>query len=274
MSIKIYSGYRLDEGLDAFEFSKQVRDLFKPLLTKRYRRSVLNMVIKYYDSLTVADGKFSNDYRSAAKDQRPVEEIGLRDIVRTVEKTYNVKIDAVDANVDLPQVTVLYGKDPVTGRILCYFLGDNITEQKFSEMEGVNYYGYWDNTDQEEGVSDEDWDDRIKTWERTVDIDRGLGESMLSAQVFSQFDLYKSTSFASILESKDEKLFPTEDERLDVLVRTALLSHLNGVTPDNFMRSIRYALSDKEKRAEYEALFASQLEDLSMDSLREKYLAS
>lgn len=273
MSIKIYSGYRLDEGIDVFDFSKRVNAILHTQLVEHYQRAVLSKVISYYDTLTVANGEFSQDYRHDADDQKPVEHITIQDMARVVHKLYDVKLEASNVNVPLPQVSILYARDPKTQRILCYFFGSYDMEETFKNMEGVSYYGYWNNTDQEEGVSDEDWAERLASWERSVDLNRGLDETMLSNKVFSQFDLWQSTAFHQILASGNESLMPTYTERLLRLVHTALMSTLKDVTVDNYFSKVREALSDEQKALEYRLLFETQLEPLTLASLNEKYLA-
>lgn len=71
--------------------------------------------------------------------------------------------------------------------------------QQFLKMPGVQEYGYWNNTDPIEGVTDEEWDQRGKEWDRIL-CEQGGGIPSMEGFTIDISDPYGPWKIEEVLE--------------------------------------------------------------------------
>jgi hypothetical protein len=86
---------------------------------------------------------------------------------------------------DLGYSIQLFPKDDYT---LAIFYGNKGYEKMFASLDDVEYWGYWNNTDPQEGISDEEWSEREEDWE-VLRYGVPVIRDTLSWTPFTEYDL-------------------------------------------------------------------------------------
>lgn len=154
MSTKIYNGYRLSLAIDPFEFTSQLRAVMDPIRTRLDARTLMERAIAAVDG---AD---------ASGQSRPQHALftALTDFDNEQRK-----MGSHDWGHDPNRFEVSFGYDRQTRRVLCLLYAD---QPEFTEawesLPQVEAFGYWNNGDQPEDVTDADWAARRDAWERVM----------------------------------------------------------------------------------------------------------
>jgi hypothetical protein len=154
MSTKIYNGYRLSPAVDLFEFTGQLRAVMNPIRTRLDAKMLMDRAITAVDTA---------DARGEARPQAALFTAltGFDDEQRTMDPDQRVH--------DPHRFEVSFGRDQLTGRILCLLYAD---QREFTDtwesLPEVEPYGYWDNADQPQGVADAEWEQRREAWKRVM----------------------------------------------------------------------------------------------------------
>lgn len=155
MSTKIPNGYRLVAGTDPFMFLTRLRDVMDP-------------------ARDAADAKLLAELYVAAIDRpwfrgKPVEEKAGLEAWRAWKKEQD-SLSVMDRRHNPNEFGVEIGLDQATGRhhLLLISYNRDLTDA-FEEVEGVEEYGYWNNTDSyPDGVTEADWEERKAAWNRVI----------------------------------------------------------------------------------------------------------
>ena len=87
---------------------------------------------------------------------------------------------------------------------------DNRYEELFAELLGVESYGFWDNADKPEELTDEEWKKRKEEWEKALDSFGSPKFAGLNASLIKEVPVY------TILRRDDfYDLIPDMDKRVD-----------------------------------------------------------
>lgn len=152
MSTKIYDGCRLAEGVDVFDFTVKLRDVFLPI----YEDVVAGWVVR----LAAA----------CLKKSRLTGEKQFRSPLFEGFEAFS-ELDR-GMNFRLTEFVVAFAKDPLTGRIHARpYMDANYYYDAWYSLAEVERYGYWNNTDQPDDVSDEEWEERRAAWDRVFGWD-------------------------------------------------------------------------------------------------------
>ena len=165
MSTKIFNGYKLPplSFLELQEFvrgfQRQVREEGHNL----YSKLLVDIATTHFDLATLGKGPEDNDATAAylawneiAEKQRKIEKTGLRD-------------PAFDFHCEICFI-------PFEDCILAILFTEQQTYTEIWEsLPEVESYGYWNNTDPPDDVTDEEWKEREKKW------DEALGEFYIPA---------------------------------------------------------------------------------------------
>lgn len=222
MSTKIYGGLRLVAGADLWEFLQQLR-------------REANVIRDRLDArLLAADAAMIVDRRRIGNPV-PDEQPGGRTrsaIWRAVGrfKTDQDKLGKSDTGHDPHRLELSIGYDPVAGRhmLIMYCEATELRELVTGHPD-VEEYGYWNNSDQPDGVTDQEWDERRQAWNRVLP---GVGipaESMLTFTLRSlphtgMTDL--AGPFGSAPSPLLVELLPTPAERARAMVRVPVAQAL------------------------------------------------
>lgn len=173
MSTKIYDGCRLAEGVDLLEFTDKLRSVFLPIYD--------DVVTRWTVLFAAAVVKQARE-----KGEEPPRSplwAGFREF-ETVERLNQFR---------LTEFEVAFARDPLTRRIHArpYMDAEHYSEAWYALPE-VEPYPYWNNTDQPDDVSDDEWEKRFRAW------DRVFGHDPVSerALIFTLVELHKDSALA------------------------------------------------------------------------------
>lgn len=147
MSTKIYTAVRLgtSPGADPFAWQRIVRGAWEEVAKQVYLERVVGRAVS----------------------------IVSRSEPRGMPALWEAEVKlAGERVVDTPSecgAEIVMLRDPETDWLVAMvFARDARYFDRLVELEGVSYYGYWDNTDRDETCSDEEWEERRETWERVL----------------------------------------------------------------------------------------------------------
>lgn len=156
MGLAIYYGLRATES-DPFEVAKQVRSILEPAFHAKFKEA--------NDKAEKNVGVLWSDvFRLAPKTVIPHKYRISYDLYRLVEMMHR-KSDYTFSELNFAYDVVLY-QNAAGGNPLALVFGDKTREYTDLLVENGVFteYGYWNNTDPEEGISEEDWETRAKAW--------------------------------------------------------------------------------------------------------------
>ncbi|QOT19409.1 hypothetical protein [Paenarthrobacter sp. YJN-5] len=173
MSTKIYNGYRLTEGTDPFEFVARLRTVMDPARDSADAKLLASLYVRAIDSPwfrgePIQEGAGYAAWREWRKEQD--------------------SMGKMDRRHDPNEFGVEIGLDEVTGRHLLLLISYNrdLTDA-FTEIDGIEEYGYWNNTDDyPDGVTEADWEERKAAWNRV--IPRGGYTNLLTFNLRPAYD--------------------------------------------------------------------------------------
>lgn len=168
MSTKIYNGYRLAADTDVWEFTERLREQGNDE-RDRLDLEAIERAAEQLEAKRIADGGDLSP--SPSPEARLMSGYLVWD-----ELMRGLKDSRLG---DPHQLDVTFIRDAETGRIYCLLYAGNSISHVFTEQPEVEEYGYWNNADQPEDVSDEEWEERRAVWDRILGWDppvrRGLG---------------------------------------------------------------------------------------------------
>lgn len=156
MSTKIYYGFQIDTT-DLHQVLALVKEFRKKHWEKDAKEHKIWFVSSVVSALEDPSQKTENGFTGYTQ-----AEFLWMDHQRDIKKT-GMRNRAVDTDFQI----VLFPQDS-------RFIGIAYTEHsswfhKFLRMPGVSEYGYWNNTDPPDNVSDEEWDERRLVWDKVLD---------------------------------------------------------------------------------------------------------
>ena len=176
MSTKIYNGYRLTEGADLWALVNRLRtqaDIVRDELDQAALDKLSNAAFK--------PGQTRKQTLYAAL------EVWEKLMAKLGENTYGH---------DPYRLEVVFLHDDVTGLVLALLYCETPQLQEVWESQPeVEEYGYWDNTDWPEGMTEEEWNERGEAWDRALGWDapvrRGLTFQLRPTPSDGMFELIR-----------------------------------------------------------------------------------
>lgn len=201
MSTKLYDGLIIDTD-DIFDFTKRLHALVKQTFQEVARELVIEEITRIFDGNEPIDmalfytAQEKWDERQGKLSRRSVFEDPLR-------------------------FSLVMGKTP-GGKILAYpYYGRNEYVEALLTMPEVSSYGYWNNTDQEEGITDEQWNERRQEWDSLIDPEDGtfahlplyeLSDSRKPFEIF-MYEIFRGKKYSPMMERLIDAQ-PSPEERL------------------------------------------------------------
>lgn len=156
MSTKLYNGIIIDTDKNVFQLSKDIRETCEKVfeeLNLEYTSNLLKRVYAEYVSEKI-------------KDDAAILEHGL--YIKALEKHKEDAKDEFNRNFLLCDVSIFSPLED--GRMLGYvFANKSEYYDAVLELDGIREFAYWNNTDQPDNVTDDEWDERRTLWNNQLD---------------------------------------------------------------------------------------------------------
>lgn len=183
MSTKIDHGYRLTarpgEALNLFAFTRDLRDVLRPLWERAQLTALAEIATTYLDrtehptpAMPARQGEPASeesvDGKVSAKTTMPLSE-ALREVTAAAKSIRTTGQRNPDLDFQC-EVTFLADPNHDPAHILYVLLfteRDDYT-RAFEAMPQVSEYAYWNHSDRPEHLTDEQWEERRITWDRVL----------------------------------------------------------------------------------------------------------
>ena len=221
MSTKIYNGYRLPGITTVFELQEFTRRLVKEIRVKQ-RELVAEMVA--HELTTALDSLI---LRGVVPDEEIFRDtrlfwFGVQDHIKKRQAKVKATLQR-DPSVDV-DFSVCFV--PAGDKFLSLLYTDNRElEALWNAQPEVLEYGYWNNTDQPDGVSDEEWEERCSDWRVALPGHSTPAENGFLLNMDSGYWLFPDSfeDVAAYLPSFDERIcFEAKRMLLNSLMREEL----------------------------------------------------
>lgn len=166
MSTKIYNGYKVELGKDGvFGFVEKLRSEIGVVYIEEYRATMVALACSLYDARDLGYeidvfGEYGTDMSKGAP-------LRLAGVLMDTEKTkIETGVRRGNATFDLSFKVVFYRDGASTLAVTFGELGEYT--RVFEAMEEVSEYGYWNNTDPLDTVTDKEWAERGNAWGRAL----------------------------------------------------------------------------------------------------------
>jgi hypothetical protein len=167
VSTKIFNGYRLEGAkslADIMDFHKKAREKLLPLVEDATANGhvaataiLLGAIIQGEETVEItARDKFKLEYEFSFCWQV---EMFYDKLQKQQERVYS----GFD-----PNIRIGYGWSTNGQVLMMFFAHLRQMDEAWQEIPGVKEYGYWNNTDPLEGVSNEEWDVRCTEWDSVL----------------------------------------------------------------------------------------------------------
>jgi hypothetical protein len=218
MSTKIYTGCRLAEGVDIFDFTAKLRETFRP---------IYDDIVTQFTVLSAA---------TLIQNARFVQDPLPADPLWAGFNRFN-DIEQ-DTSFRITEFTASFQRDVVTGRIFARPFMDALHyEDAWFALPEVEHYGYWNNTDKPKDVTDAEWVERREAWDRLFGWDPVSENSLTFTLVEFGPPPHRMLAFP-----KNGLLFPRDPDKHRALVSSymTLQIHGLGVSLDDLLGSTEY----------------------------------
>jgi hypothetical protein len=148
MSAKIYYGFKINT--DSFQEALQIVNSFRPWVEKQ-AEDLLNKFIENSQAAYKGEEKNPTDIKIACFDL-------WQDMRRKVIREKGFKVPHIDTDFNVVLI-------PTNGFVLgIVYTSHNDWYNAWCNHPGVEEYSYWNNTDEPEGMSEEEWNKREEDW--------------------------------------------------------------------------------------------------------------
>lgn len=253
MSTKIYNGYKIKN----MKFS-ELNDFCMNIRQKIHEEAhkiVLKQIAR--ECAEIVDNIFTKRFNQIPANYREKTEYSVYYAARSIS------LERIEKNKTFTCSFVLY---PHGRNILCTFHSRNENfESIFSSTEGVEEYGYWNNTDKPENISEKQWRKRQKDWDKVFTRNPLKGCEYIPSLTGLMCDIINSDIlylFYSLGTKDDLKLIienmPDFNKRLEALAHDMALGDLvqeelgpdiNTITSRDFV-NVFYKATDNIRNTE------------------------
>ncbi|QOD05684.1 hypothetical protein [Pseudarthrobacter sp. BIM B-2242] len=166
MSTKIHNGYRLAAGTNPFEFTRRVRTLIDPIRDELDADLLARLFTGAVDTCWLKGDVVPQMLSFTAFSRWEEEQTKLKD---------------EDRQKDPNRFEMCLGEDSDTGRVLVRLYTDQaVMAGAFESMDDVEPYSYWNNADEPQGTTPDQWGERQAAWDRVMPDYTAPAESMLT----------------------------------------------------------------------------------------------
>lgn len=252
-------GFILDEGTDLFSLSRKVRTIFLPKVQQNIYRELLEKLFNAYDMATYSPATLK-DFRN--EHDMETGQINFHHIWMIAQKQQRNDMTEIPS---MYQVKLSFAADPETGKILCVWSGKGENYELFlKEFPEAKDYSYWDSHNHPLSVTNDEWIERGKAWDRSLLPSGNVSASCLVSVVAAPHELSSNVSLLE-MEKVGTKI-PDHKWRIENL-SGYFITHqwLNSEkNPLGNFSGLTAALSDSENISLWNKVIS---EDISSDVL-------
>jgi hypothetical protein len=239
MSTKIYNGTRIPymNTLELMKFLRGLKPKFEKAVQKEIDATTIRLSVHEYDKRTLGLSDKMNEGIYSVVDSS-MTSIFMGDPSRKLEAWQSTKTEVI-----------LF---PMKNKILTLFFGDRDYEKIWNKVKGVKFYGYWDNTDEDEECSKQEWKQREKDWEEVLVGDDKSGIPAMEGFIF-QFTTNNLWHFTYGLRSPRRKAaclkyVPDMENRLTRMAEVVVDKEAHKKGEVNTNAVMTYLSSDDRKK--------------------------
>jgi hypothetical protein len=166
MSTSIPNGFRLPSTMTlegVFEWVKPLRNLAKEKAEESIGRELLANACEHLDKISVDAMGLAREpcEQEGMKNPLAMASDQLRERLRQVqrERRRDCEVDTETSIIVIPHTTGLYGL------LSCE---NELIRKAFFSLDDVEHLPYWNNTDQPDGLSQEQWNERGRLWDELL----------------------------------------------------------------------------------------------------------
>jgi len=212
MSTKIYNGFKFKQSpslLELKQLASRFRAIILPIIEKKVNTFIANKAVAQIDGRILLSESRERSPLMAAIDElfereREIKQTNRKDPL--VDMEFNVCV--------LPTEHETYG--------IVYTVQSDLLELWLEQEEIINY-PYWDNTDQPDSITWEDWEKRGEEWDLALNEHHGV-PSMNGMTI--EFVNGSSQGFSSA--EKILPCVPTFEQRCQYWVKELAIKHATG----------------------------------------------
>lgn len=240
MSLKLYNGYRI-KGFSEKEFIEKYEYL-KEVVEKEAKISIQEEISKiFYNTLDYGYGR--------QEDDMTVLEYVKEEIKEEIE---NLKKGYRAPNLDKD---IGFALKEYKGDLYLYLFSEDreISKMLLKEIENIEEFGYWNNTDKPDSVTESHWGKRKKIWNEL------LTSYSFEKSGFSTFYFFKSLEFLTNIDYTYD-IFKNEDyerrkkDYIEVKTISLVDKEKNGDTYETFSMSTYLKSRDEVKEGKHKEL--------------------
>lgn len=235
MSTKIHNGYRLAAGTNLFDFTRRVRALIDPIRDDLDAALLAKLLTNAVDTCWL-------------KGQTVPPVLSVMTFSRWEDSQAKLKDE--NREKDPNRFEMCLGEDPATGRILVRLYTDQqVMVDTFEAMNEVESYSYWNNADEPEGTTPEQWDERRAAWDRVMPAYTAPAESMLTFTLRSGSNP-RTMMLCAVDGGENDPVLtrvPGRAERAMNVARTRYLHLLMNTHNVNALAAFRHSLTSRIK---------------------------
>lgn len=177
MSTKIYTGrrYKATTLYELDEFRKKVRETLMPVARELYNKAFAKKFISKYDKATIANEEINT---------RTMKFNVWQELGQLMKKHSDSEYNGTWADFTFSMSIMIDGDYLL---LMPFSQYDSDYLAALDSIEGVEEYGYWNNTDPLDTVTDEEWQERGEAWDRVLP---GAGIPLENGFTFELFSLF------------------------------------------------------------------------------------
>lgn len=194
MSVKIYSGYKLPKFTvdELHSFTMSARKIISPLAIELHNKALAQIAIEMIDHQFLRKKYFNIDFQFNDKESVYNNLYYLWEAIKTKQQK-GLRTPGFDFHAS-------FTIHPLPDKILCIFYSESRElEYKFAQLNNIEYYGYWDNTDKPNEITNEQWEQREKNWEIFLNNFKAPSMNGMIAELTNDCD-FKLPRYSDIAE--------------------------------------------------------------------------
>ena len=163
MSIKIYDGMK-SYTKDVFKLSSDIRDVLEPIFLNKFFKIYSDYLELFSESKTSIPLNIIPEYfwESTEKVSKSRLDFDLYNYIKNLHEKAAFSFSSADIFYDV--VLIQNGIEDEAPLVLMFGESSREYEDELKKKGILKDYGYWDNSDPDENVSDEEWDKRRLEW--------------------------------------------------------------------------------------------------------------